>query len=80
MYAKIDISLKQRVKVRRIVLNNLEPCTGRESYRQRREKMADLCKACNKNVYRQGNNTRIEGALGRRSTEENGISIDAEVI
>jgi hypothetical protein len=77
---KIDTSLKQRAKDRRIVLNNLKPCTGKESYRQRREKKAGPCKACNKNVYRQGNNTSIEGALGRRSTEENRESIDAEVI
>lgn len=78
---KMDKSLKQRAKGgRKIVLNNLKPCTDIESYRQRRKKRAGLCKACNKNVHRQGNNTRIEGALGRRSTGENGKSIDAEVI
>ena len=45
-----------------------------------KKERAGLCKACNKNVHRQSNNTSIEGALGRRSTEENEKSIDAEVI
>lgn len=80
MYGKMDKSLKQRTKGRKTVLNNLKPCTGIESYRQRKKKRAGLCKACSKNVHRQGNNGSIEGALGRRSTEENGKSIDAEVI
>lgn len=80
MYGIMDNSLNLRAKGRKIVLNNLKPCTGIESYRQRRKKRAGLCKACNKNVHRQGNNTSIAGALGRRSTEENGKSIDAEVL
>jgi hypothetical protein len=48
MYEKIDTSLKQRAKDRIIVLNNLKPCTGKQSYHQLREKR----RACARHAIR----------------------------